>query len=247
MDRPREQADALNNIGVALVQMKRPMRALGPLREAIRIRAEEGILSLATSRYNYGKALWDLGRVEAAWEALERSAEDSAAAGRATEALDTRIEGLELLVLRGDRAALESRAQELVDVSSVLPDTPDGRRHYEASVLFELGRSRLRFEDGAGAVAAYDRAQELWDALGRRLEVGQCLYSKATPLVAMERFDRAFAILLDALSIAVELGDTESILIIRDQLPEIESLALTLGQALPEVPDALLPWVGGAM
>ena len=65
----------------------------------------------------------------------------------------------------------------------------------------------------------------------------------ASPHLALLRWNDAHTDLIAALEIAVELGDSASILAIREQLAELEALMRARGETPPEPPLELRPWL----
>ncbi|HCP46270.1 MAG TPA: hypothetical protein DIU15_09520 [Deltaproteobacteria bacterium] len=246
MARQRELSDALNNTGVALVELGRPLLAAVALRSAVSIRTTLGASDrTGNSRYNLGRALTDAGRLREGRESYLAAAEDYAAAGAPLDALETHVELLDLAVRLGNRQALERDAEGLMErLSAWQGEGADGERAREmvANVWYQLGHGRLSFEQHQEAIDAFVEAREQWRAMGRRLEEGQALYSLALPHLALMQFGDAHRVLVDALLIAVELADSTSILAIRSQLSQVEDLMRKAGEVVPALPDELERW-----
>jgi len=240
--RPGEQGDALNGAGVVLMEAGRSKLAAARFGRAVVLREKHPGPStlLADTRYNLARAQAESGDLAAALITYHRAAREYVAAGEVAEALDARLETLDVLIRRDDPVGLEEAVAGLLEELAELAG-PQASRVGELTgwTWFELGRGRQRFLDAEGSLAAYNEALGTWQRLGRRLEEGQALYSRAIPHVAMLRFDEAFADLLAALTIAVELADSTSILAIRGQLADLERLATEAGQPLPKIPEDL--------
>jgi tetratricopeptide (TPR) repeat protein len=242
-DRFRELGEALNNAGVAMVQAERPLIGARTLRKAVDVRLELGHrLPLANSRYNLGRALDEAGRPGAARLSLDRAAGDYRAAGEVHEALEVQIEILDLLVQEDDRAGFDERASSILGRLDEQPSSPE-IESLKGDAWFEIGAGRMEFHDAEGSLAAYFRSLRVWQALGRALEEGQTRYSMALPNLALLKFDDSWWDLIAAMEISVDLGDSSSILAIRDQLDQIQDLMEQGGQAPPEVPEPLRRWV----
>jgi len=241
LSRPRERSDALNNAGVAMVELGRPLAAAASLRRAYTLRSAQGSPTrAATSGYNLARALADAGRIGQALIAYEDAARGYRETGADKEATETLVERLALLARDGQVAAFEKAASALVgELDAANPDEVE----LLAAVWFEMGRGRYSFGEQEAALSAYARSLSLWRQLGSRLEEGQVLYSLSLPHVALLRFARAHETLVAALSIAVELGDSSSILAIRMQLSELEGLMRTRGDEVPGLPEELKQWV----
>ena len=241
LSRPRERSDALNNAGVAMVELGRPLAAASSLRRALELRSAQGSPTrIATSGYNLARALADAGRIGQALSAYEVAARGYRGAGADKEARETLIERLALLARDGQVADFEKAAAMLVEeLDTANPDEVE----LLAAVWFEIGRGRYRFEQQESALSAYARSLSLWRQVGSRLEEGQVLYSSSLPHVALLRFARAHETLVEALVVAVELGDSSSILAIRTQLSELEGLMRARGDDVPGLPEELKRWV----
>ncbi len=238
MGRPREHGDALNNAGVSLVEAARPSLAVTVFRRALRVRRALGAArKVATTRYNLGRALADSGRSVDALAAYQVAAEEYEAAGRPRDALETRVETLALHALQGRRTDLEEAATSLLEAIDA-----DSLRPLPADVWYELGAGRMAFADHTGAVEAFSAAVDGYRAAGRRLETAQSMYSMATPHVALYQFGEAHADLVGALRLAVELGDTESIVAIRRQLTQVRELIRMRDGTPPAIPPDLEDW-----
>jgi len=243
LGRPRERADALNNAGVAMVQAGRPLAAAGALRTARALRAEQGTPKrTATSSYNLARALADADRPVQSLEAYRQAVLEYRRAGAEQEALETAIERLAVVARTGDAQALERDADAVLGQLAAWGGDAGELR---ASLLYELGRGRHSLGLPEQALAAYQQALEAWRQLGRRLEVGQLLYSMALPHLALLRFEAAHRDLVSALQIAVDLGDSTSIIAIREQLRQVEELLRARGEQVPSVPEQLRPWLQG--
>jgi len=246
MGRQRELSDALNNTGVALVELGRPLVAAIALRRAVTVRENLGAsLRLGNSRYNLGRALADGGRLREGRESYLAAAADYEAGGEPLDALETHVELLDLVVRLGSRRALEHDAAALLQrLESWSGDESDDERVREmtATVWYELGQGRLSFEQHQRAIEAFTEAEERWQAMGRRLEEGQTLYSMALPHLALLQFAEAHRALVAALTIAVELVDSTSILAIRSQLVQVEDLMRKAGESVPALPEELERW-----
>ena len=245
LDRPRELGDTLNNAGVAMVEAERPLLAASTFRRALRVRRKgPDPQKAANTRYNLARALADAGKGGEALRTYLGAARDYASAGAPWESLDARVEALQHLAAEGERASLEELAAEILAESGERRPSDSARAgEVTGNTWFELGRARLVLQDAAGSLAAYGRSLEVWVDLDRRVEQGQTLYSMALPHLALFEFSSAFDDLVAALEIAVETGDSSSILAIRVQLGEVRELVRKSGQELPEVPEHLRGWL----
>ena len=238
MGRPREQGDSLNNAGVSLVEASRPSLAVTIFRRALAVRRGLGVeRKIATTRYNLGRALADSGRTVDALSAYMAAADEYDAAGHPVAALETRVETLALHALRGRRGDLEAAAAVLL---SALGETAE--RPLPADVWYELGAGRMAFADHLGAVEAFEAAIVGYRAAGQPLETAQAMYSQATPHVALYQFADAHANLVGALRLAVELGDSSSIVAIRRQLAQVRDLIRMRDGTPPAIPPDLESW-----
>jgi tetratricopeptide (TPR) repeat protein len=241
----RELGETLNNLGVAMVQAERPLMGASALRKAVDVREELGTpLPLANSRYNLGRALSDANKPGGALLSYRRAAEDYRAGGEPIEALTTLVETLDLYVRQDDPEGFAEAGDTILAAVEELPEDEE-RERLVGDVWFELGRGRFTFGDAQGAVAAYLRSLRTWEGIDARLEQGQAHYSLALPHLALFEFDQAHTDLVRALEISVELSDSSSILAIRQQLEEIESLMEQAGKPIPPIPKELLPWLPG--
>ncbi len=247
LDRPRELADTMNNAGVALVEADRAMVAVPMFRRAIRLRTGQGrTTKAANSRHNLGRALADSRRLPEAISAYEQAAEDYEALGDPFSAAESLYETLEHHASAGDRPALEERARDLLVRLDSVPEAPEGRiatDELRGSVWFELGQARMTLDDPRAALEAYDEALRWYRATDRRLYEAQTLYSMAVPNIALFRLEEAHTNLLEALSLAVELSDSASIIDIRDQVGELRRLIRASGVEPGAIPPALAPFM----
>tara|TARA_Y100001968_G_scaffold330994_1_gene384306 strand:+ start:751 stop:2496 length:1746 start_codon:yes stop_codon:yes gene_type:complete len=238
LGRPVERGDALNNAGVAMVEVGRPLAAMSSLRRAVALReAHRGPERVATSRYNLARAAADAGRHAQALEAYAEAASDYDRAGRLEEGSETLIERLELLARQGKIGPLERAAEGLFQRLGSEPS------ELLANLWTELGRGRHLLGAHEAALIAHQRALALWKGLGSRLEEGQSLYLAALPQVALMRLDEAHHSLIAALRIAVELGDSSSMVAIRDQLGLLGQLIKVQGGEVPAVEPELRIWL----
>jgi tetratricopeptide (TPR) repeat protein len=240
LGRPRERSDALNNAGVAMVEVGRPLAAAASLRSALELRsAQDSPTRVATSGYNLGRALADAGRLGRALSAYKDAARVYREVGAEREARETLVERLALLARAGQVEAFAQAGAKLVE--ELEAESPDDVE-FLAAVWFEIGKGRYSFGEQEAALSAYERSLSLWRQQGSRLEEGQALYSISLPHVALMRFAKAHQTLVEALLIAVELGDSSSILAIRMQLSELGVLMRTRGDEIPEIPEELKRW-----
>jgi tetratricopeptide (TPR) repeat protein len=243
LGRPAEQAEALNNQGVVLVEGGRAETAALRLREALDLREGNAPLSeVAETRYNLARALADAGRAPLAWRSWLAAAQDYDRAGLPVEAIDALVESLESVIALDDPQALEAQVADILGRVEALP--PDSRPgELEGWTWYELGRGRNAFADFDGSVQAYGRSLDVWRALEKRRREGQTLYSRAIPLLGRFDFALAHADLVQALRIAVEVNDTASIVIIREQLAQVAELVRQAGGQELEYPPELRPWL----
>ena len=242
LGRPRERSDALNNAGVAMVEAGRPLAAATSLRSAVELRSQQASPDrAATSSYNLARALADADRLGRALRAYEEAAQSYRQAGLEIEAIETQIERLALLARDGQSPAFERAGAELL----LLLEQPGQPQELEAlaSLWFEIGRGRDSMGFREKALSAYRQSLALWRQLSRRLEEAQVLYSMALPHVALLRFSEAHQSLVEALVIAVELGDSVSILAIRSQVKELDELLRARGDEIPKIPEDLRQWL----
>lgn len=242
-DRRVELGDTLNNAGVAMVNADRPLIAARTFGRAILVRAGGDPIKAANSRYNQGRAYSDAGKLPQALRTYRTAAREYAIAGEPWEAVDARIESLDLLVRAGDGPGFEAEAADIL-VSAREQDGPEVKvREAEGDTWFELGKGRLTFRDPSGALEAYEHSLAVWRQLGRRVEEGQTLYSMALPHLALFDFEAAFGDLVAALEISAAVGDSTSIVAIREQLREIQELVRKAGRPVPRVPKSLEQWL----
>jgi tetratricopeptide (TPR) repeat protein len=236
MGRPLEQAEALNNAGVALVEAGRPLLAGRALQQALALRERHGApsLALANTRYNIARALADAERGEEALAAYAEAAAAYEAAGDLSQALDAEVESLPLRLRSGDRDAFVAAARAVAErsASAAMPAQ-------QAGALFELGQGLVSFGQPERALGPLQEALGLYREAGDRLSEGQTHYVLALPNLALFRFRDAWAELLEAARIALELGDGESLDAIRDQIGKIGGLMEMKGEEVPEIPGDL--------
>ncbi len=242
MDRLVELGDTLNNAGVAMVEAGSPLVAARTFGRALLVRAGGDPVKAANSRYNQGRAYSEAGKTAQALRTWRTAAREYHVAGDDWEAVDTRIDTLELYVREGDGEGMEAEARELLRAAADAEGPPERLAEAEANTWFELGKGRLTFGDPDGSLEAYRRSLAGWRQLGRPLEQGQTLYSMALPHLAKFEFEAAFDDLVAALEIAGELNDSASIVAIRQQLLEIQDLVRKSGREPPAVPEALQRW-----
>ncbi len=248
LDRPRELADTMNNTGVALVEVGRAIIAVPMFRRAVRLRTEQGRMEkAANSRHNLARALGDSRRVDDAIRTFEQAAKDYEALGDPMSAAGSLYETLEHYATAGDRTGLEEQARDLL-VRLDAVQAPEPRRRVEAeelrgSVWFELGQARMSLDDPRAALEAYTQALVAYRAADRPLYEAQTLYSMAVPHIALFQLEEAHVDLLDAFRLAVELGDSASIIDIREQIGELRRLIRTSGVDPGPVPPALAPFM----
>ncbi len=210
-----DMALALNEMGVVLVDAERFAEALSPLREAVDLHRESGpSSSLATSLFNLGMAYGGVGREMLADQHLSRAVRQYASLGEESAQFDTLLELMAVRGRRKDEVDLRAAARE---AESLLGGSPDRRgRMLEARglALTELGEEEEALVDLAAA-------EQTFSSSGDRLGVGRIYYDQAIPLLSLGRREEALAALEKARSIAVELGDTESVVIIDAQMGKI--------------------------
>ena len=238
-----ELGDTLNNAGVAMVEAERPLIAARTFGRAILVRAGGDPVKAANSRYNQARAYADAGKNAQAVRTYRTAAREYSVAGQAWEGVDTRIESLAALVKEGDGEGMEADAASILDQITRIEGSPERALEAEANTWFELGRGRLTFRDADGSLEAYRRSLTVWRTLGRPIEEGQTLYSMALPHLAKFEFEAAFDDLVAALTISAALGDSSSIVAIRQQLVEIQDLVRKSGRPVPKVPRALQHWL----
>ena len=241
-----EEADALNTAGAALVELGRPMAGVASLRKALRLRELQGDrYREATTTYNLARALHDARRLSDARETYELAAERYLAGGWVDDGLQTRVEIVPVDVALEDFGGAERRCEALLTAITGASEITAARRDELLAPLWtERGKGRAAGEDHPGALAAFARAAKLWEVLDRPLERGQVAWLRALPHVALLQFEAAWSDLIEALTLAVEAGDSDSILVIRDTLGSVEGLLQTAGLPVPEVPAELIPWLG---
>ena len=248
MGRPREQSDAVNNAGVVLVEAGRPAVAVPLFRKARRLREEQGrATKAANSLHNLARALADSRRVPEAIETYEEAARDYEELGDPLSAIESLYETMEHHAATGDVNALERRADRLLAKLTELEEggaTEKPRRDaLRGSIWFERAEGRMTLRNPEGALEAYTVALDVYRRQGRRLDEAQTLYSMAVPNMALFRLDDAYVNLMDALALAVELNDSQSILDIRRQIHEVGGLIRGAGRTPPSLPDALVPFM----
>ncbi len=221
VDEPVNEATCANNSGVILIEAGRPLAALPALRQALSARMVGGInREAANTLYNLGAAYQELGRYEDAADVLGRAAGGYREVGAEEDRFDTL---LEIVIVRGEMSSgegvEEAYAAALVDVA----EGEDGlvRR---AMALDAVGVARARIDRFDESLAALDEALATWIAVGDRLHEGQTRYNMAIPHLGRGDLDEALAALREARSIALELGDAESVIEIDRQMDQIEQM-----------------------
>lgn len=215
-----ELSDARHEEGVALVAAGHPRLALDALAESLTLRQEERSprpAPLARAAEDLARATGLAGQRGDGREPWSRAAELWVLAGDEDAAWIVRIDALPALADAGSSTDDEAYAEGL---RVALAAEGRGARWF-AELDYALGEARQRAGDHERSNSAYDAARALYEGLGDRLSVGQCLYASAVPLLAMGRVGEARARLDRALGIAVEIEDVESVLIIREQLDAI--------------------------
>jgi tetratricopeptide (TPR) repeat protein len=224
-----------------MVEAGRPLAAAAVLRRAVELRALQGSPERsATSIYNLARSLADANRLPKALAAYQQAEAGYLRAGAEKEALEIAVERLALVARMGDAEALEGDARGLL---GRLDGAGDDAGELLASYWYELGRGRQSLGRAELALEAYTTSLALWRRLDRKLEMGQLLYSMASPHLSLLRFAEAHSLLVSSLAVAAELGDASSILAIREQLAELETLLLGRGEAVPTIPGELRPWL----
>jgi tetratricopeptide (TPR) repeat protein len=234
-----ELAESYNNSGAAMVQVDRPLTAASVLRKAVDIREELGdVAPLAVSRYNLARALADAGQRSAAISGYSQAAADYQTTGQTLDSLEALGATLELLAGGGEAARFELQGKAIL---GRLDSAAASRERDElvGNTWFELAAGRYLLKDYEGAVAAFRRSLRSWEALEMPAEQGQTHYSLAGPHLAMHLFGEAYADLVRALALAVELSDSVSIIAISEQLKDVDRLIRSAGQELPLIPKEL--------
>jgi tetratricopeptide (TPR) repeat protein len=248
MGRPAEQSDAVNNAGVVLVEAGRPAVAVPLFRKARRLRLEQGRLGkAANSMHNLARALADSRRVPEALEAYEEAAREYAELGDELSAIESLFETLEHHAATGDADGLERRAdtllQRLSALDGAIDEVPERQAALRGSIWFARAQGRMKLSDPEGALEAYTVALDVYRRGRRRLDEAQTLYAMAVPNMALFRLEDAYGNLVAALLLAVELGDSASIVDIRAQLGELGALLRSSGRTPPVLPEALTPYM----
>lgn len=248
LGRPREQSDAVNNAGVVLVEAGRPAVAVPLFRKARRLRDAQGREGkAANSLHNLARALADSRRIPEAIETYEAAARDYEDIGEPLSAIESLYETMEHHAATGDVEALERRADSLLAKLAGLEGEGGADRARRAalrgSIWFERAKGRMTLRNPEGALEAYTVALDVYRRQGRRLDEAQTLYSMAVPNMALFRLDDAYANLSDALELAVELNDSQSIVDIRGQISELGDLIRGAGRTPAPLPDSVAPFM----
>lgn len=221
VDEPENAATCANNSGVILIEIGRPLAAIPALRRALSARQMAGqALPAANTLYNLGAAYQELGRHEEALDAMGRAADGYGEQGEFDDRYDTL---LEMIVIRGEMASSEGVEEAYRESVSEL----DGREDSEglrARALDAVGVARARVDRFDDSLAALDEALAVWIGLGDRLHEGQTRYNMAIPHLGRGDIAGALSALAEARAIAVELGDTESVVEIDRQLEQVEQM-----------------------
>lgn len=210
-------ATCRNNMGVALVEMGRAVAAIPHLRAALEARTEASA-ERANTLYNLGAAQEAVGRLYDADEAWRLAADTYGAVGIPDDQFDTVLDVLLNQGEIGSRDGVEAAAELALALVGRGDEASRGR------VLDAAGVARARVDLFEESLEALDEALRIWSSLGDRLHEGQTRYNMAIPHVGRGDIEAALATLEEARAIALELGDTESVVAIDAQLRQIERM-----------------------
>jgi len=197
------EAAALNNLGIALREVRRFEEAIGAHREAAAIHRETGDRpGQGAALHNLGTVLQEVRRFEEAIGALR----EAAAIYRETG--DRQGEGMALnnlgTVLQ-DVRQFEEAIGALRDAAAICLETGD--RHGQGDALNNLGmtlKDAGRFEE---AIGSHRDAAAIYRETGDRQGEGKALHNLGNALRDAGRFEEAIDITLDAAAIYRETGD----------------------------------------
>jgi tetratricopeptide (TPR) repeat protein len=215
------EAAALNNLGLALRQVRRFEEAISACRDAAAICRETG------DRHGEGQALDNLGAALAEVRRFEEAIsahQDAAAICRETG--DRHGEGQALTNL-GAALAEVRRFEEAIsacqDAAAIFRETGD--RHGEGMALNNLGLALQQVRRFEEAIRAHQEDLAICRETGDRHGEGQALDNLGLVLAEVRRFEEAISACQDAAAICRETGDRYG-----------EGQALTnLGAALADV------------
>ena len=210
-----------NNMGVALVENNRAVAAIPHLRAALDGRVDDDPTEeSANTLYNLGAAYQAVGRVTEA----DRSWRTAASHYRAVGALQDQFETLlDVVINRGEMGSAED-VELAMELALGAVEENEAYRECRAMALDAVGVARARVDRIDEAKAALDEALEIWIDLGDRLREGQTRYNMAIPYLAAGDVEAALSCLEEARAIALELGDTESVVAIDQQKSQIERM-----------------------
>ena len=221
VDEPFSTAACENNIGVALIQTRRPVAAIAPLRRALEIRTQpEASIEEATTLYNLAAAYEALARGREAATTMQTAASRYGDAGAPDEQFDTLLEVIQL------HAEIESSddVERVYQRVLLLIAGREEETRLRARALDSLGVARGRVGHFDKSLEALEEALQIWVDLGDRLHEGQSRYNMAIPFLGMHDMDQALDTLAAARAIAEELEDLESVYDIDQQIQQIEHL-----------------------
>jgi len=210
-----------NNIGVALVENNRAVAAIPHLRAALDGREEDDPTEeSANTLYNLGAAYQAVGRVAEADRSWRTAASHYRSIGSVQEQFETL---LDVVINRGEMGSAEDVEMAMGHALGAV-EGHAAHREFRAMALDAVGVARARVDRIDEAMLALDEALEIWIDLGDRLREGQTRYNMAIPHLAAGDVEAALSCLEEARAIALELGDTESVVAIDQQKSQIERM-----------------------
>lgn len=221
VDEPENVAACRNNIGVALVESNRAVAAIPHLRAALAGRGDgEPSEEEANTLYNLGAALQAVGRLDEA----DRTWRTAAAQYRSVGAVQDQFETLlDVVINRGEMGSSDD-VEVALEIALRAIEGHEAHDEFRAMALDAVGVARARVDRIEEALAALEEALEIWVSLGDRLHEGQTRYNMAIPHLAAGDVDAALECLEGARAIALEQGDTESVVAIDQQKSQIERM-----------------------
>jgi len=213
-----------NNMGVTLVESGRAVAAIPHLRAALLARGGRGPSEeAANTAYNLGAAYEEVGRLTDADQAWRDAAARYGEAGVLEAQFETLIDVQLNLGEIGSSDRIEQLHEELLLLAEGQEDQAADAR-LRARALDAVGVARARVSRVDESLAALDESLAVWIELEDRLREGQTRYNMAIPHLASGDVEAALTTLAAAREIAVELGDSESIVAIDVQMKQIEQM-----------------------
>jgi tetratricopeptide (TPR) repeat protein len=242
LGRNGELADVANAAGAALVESGQAIAAVPMFRRSLRLREREADpCRRAVVLHNLGRALSESRRGDEARASYREASGVYRACGDPLAAAESLSE---MLGAPQQGPSPQPVAAVRADVEALVLDLPaEEANEARANIAFAAGSALWEAGEPEASLAAYADAEALYRMLGDDVSLGQTFYARAVPLLALLRIEEAHASLVDAGRIAVEQGDSESILAIREQLLAIRALLADARRPVPELPADLRPWL----